>query len=117
MIEGLVRAVGFGVLVFILGEVAKRSSYVAAIAASCPIATIAASYLLFVENQSTQTIAEFVTKTTLLLPPSLIFFIGFPIALKKGIALSIAMPLSILLMTLGYLLYIFILKKFGIHLR
>lgn len=117
MIEGLVRAIGVGIVVFILGEVAKRSSYVAAIAASFPVATIAASYVLFMEKQSDLMIAEFVTKTTLLLPPSLIFFIGFPIALKKGLSLSVAMPLCVTLMVFGYIAYIFILKKCGIHLR
>lgn len=117
MIESLLRALGVALVIFILGEVAKRSTTIAAVLASFPIATVATAYLLYTEGESADSIGAFVLKTALLIPPSFIFFIGFPLAIKRGISLAIAMPVLLVLMTMCYAIYIMILRKYGILMR
>ena len=116
MMEGMIRAVGVAIVIVILSEMAKRSTFLAAIAASFPFATIATVYLLRMENQPEDEIRYFITKTALFLPPSLVFFIGLPYAMKKGMSFHIAMPIFVALTFMTYALYIMILKKFGFDL-
>ena len=112
--ESLIRVGLTALMVLILSEIAKRSSFIAAIVASSPIATIATCYWLYSENQSIEHIWRFAWQTTMLLPPSLVFFIGMPLALKKGMSFTLAMPLFIVVMLVTYTAYILILSRFGI---
>jgi len=113
MVESIIRVAITAVMIFALTEIAKRSAFMAAIVASSPIATIGACLWLYSEKQPISHITNFAWQTTLLLPPSIIFFIGFPLALKKGMALSIAMPLFVGIMFIAYAAYIFTLQRFG----
>lgn len=116
MADGIIRALAFAVVIFVLSEIAKRSSVIAAIVASFPFAAIGAAYLLFMEKQSDESIRAFISKTALFLPPSLVFFIGLPIAMKRGLSFSVAMPLFVFLTFAAYAIYFYILRKFGIDL-
>ncbi|MBX9976972.1 MAG: DUF3147 family protein [Alphaproteobacteria bacterium] len=113
MMENILRVFITSIIIFALTEIAKRFSFLAAIVASSPIATIATCFWLHSENQSVEKISTFAWQTTLLLPPSLIFFIGFPLALKRGMSFWLAMPLFVGSMIIAYSLYIFILRKCG----
>lgn len=104
------------VLVVVISEVSKRSSYTGAILASVPIVSFLAMIWLYVGTRDVSKVADLSSSVFWLVLPSLVFFILLPILLKYGINFYLSLLVSATIMIGCYFLLIFILKKFGIHL-
>ncbi|MEI8295856.1 MAG: DUF3147 family protein [Alphaproteobacteria bacterium] len=101
-------------LIYLLSEIAKRSTAFAALLASLPIASILAAILLYWETGDAERVADFTSNVLWLIYPSLIFFVAFPILLRRGIGFGTALALSIAIMIACYSLYAVILRWFSI---
>lgn len=103
-------------LIVIISELAKRSDRAGAIIGALPWLTTLAMIWLFVENQGNDKIANHAYYTFWYVLPTLPMFLLIPYLLKHGLgfiwALIIALGFTIIL----FIIYVRILKYFGIEL-
>jgi hypothetical protein len=99
-----------------ISELGRRYNTMAAILASLPLTSILAMIWLYVDTKDNAKVIELSYGIVWAVLPSLLFFITLPLLLKWGLKFSLAMLLSCLLMACFYFVYLFILKKLGIHL-
>ena len=100
-------------VVVLVAEIAKRSSLLAGLIVSIPLTTFLALIWLYWETKDIQKIINLSNSTLLMLIPSCTFFVFFPILLKFNISFSLSIISSILLTATCYLIFIYILQKFG----
>ena len=99
-----------------VSELAKRFTLLAAILASLPLTSILAMIWLFRETKDVEKISALSTGIFWAVLPSLLFFLVLPPLLKNGIKFPWAMLISSAVMFVGYVLYGFLLSRFGIKL-
>lgn len=100
-------------VVVLVAEIAKRSSLLAGLIVSIPLTTFLALIWLYWETKDIQKIINLSNSTLLMLIPSCTFFVFFPILLKFNISFFLSIISSILLTATCYLIFIYILQKFG----
>jgi len=105
-----------GVIIAATSEIAKRVSWVAAILASLPLISILAMIWLYIETKDIEKVISLSNGIFWAVLPSLLFFVVLPILLKMGMNFSLAMGLSMAIMFLGYMSYVFLLNLWGIKL-
>ena len=110
MIKVLISAL----LIAGVSELGKRSSLISAILASLPLTSILAMIWLYWDTGNTQKVSELSIGILWAVLPSLLFFAVFPVILKAGLKFEFALLLSCGIMFLGYVVYVFVLKKFGL---
>ena len=101
-------------LIYLLSEIAKRSTIFAALLASLPVTSILAGTLLYWETGDVERVASFTSGVLWLIYPTLSFFIVFPILLRRGIGFNSSLALSIAIMVAVYGVYAFVLRWFAI---
>ena len=102
-------------IVVLITEVAKRSDKLGALVAALPIVTILALVWLYVENQSTEKIANHAWYTFWYAVPTLPMFLVFPWLLPRmGFWPTLAASVVITLICFG--LFALLVKRFGIEL-
>ncbi|MBT5954879.1 DUF3147 family protein [bacterium] len=99
-------------IVVSISEIAKRVSWFAAILASLPLTSIMAMIWLYIETGSSQKVVELSNDIFWAVLPSLLFFIVFPLLIKRGFHFSLALLFSILIMFIGYTGYMLSLNVF-----
>ena len=104
-----------GLLIAVISEVSRRSTFVGGILASVPCISILAFIWLWKDTHSKEKIAELSNSIFWLVIPSLSLFISFPLLLKK-LDFTPALIISLLITTGFYYVMILILSKFGISL-
>lgn len=104
------------VLVVVIGEIAKRSSFLAAFLASIPLVSVLAMIWLYVDTRDVNKVATLSTGVFWLVLPSLVLFILLPILLRKDFGFVLSLSLSILATAGAYFIMIAILQKFGVKL-
>jgi L,D-peptidoglycan transpeptidase YkuD (ErfK/YbiS/YcfS/YnhG family) len=102
-------------LIYLLSEIAKRSASMAAVLASLPITSILAATLLYWETSDVERVASFISNVLWMIYPSLIFFIVFPIFLRRGLNFSASLALSILVTAAVYSIFIVVLRWMDIE--
>ena len=102
-------------LIVLISELAKLSDKIGALISALPIVTLTVLFWLFYENQSTEKIANHSYYTFWYVLPTLPMFLLFPWVLKHWTFLP-AILISIGFTIVLFLIYVFILKKFGIDL-
>jgi len=95
-------------------ELAKRSSVLGAILVSLPLTSILAMVWLYRDGADTQKIIHFSQDIFWVVLPSLLFFLVFPLCLKRGMSFTKALLLSCGIMSGGYFLFAWLLKKWGL---
>ena len=95
-------------------ECSKRSFLLGAILASLPITSILAMIWLYNETKDVTKVTELSQGIFLMLLPSLIFFVVFPVFIKKGLEFYPALSFSIVAMLVGYYLFKSLLKMGGL---
>lgn len=101
-------------LIVIISEIAKRSTFMGGILASIPLISVLAIIWLYVDTKNTQLISDFSISVFWLVIPSLVFFIVLPLLLKKGLHFYSSLSLAITITVICYYLMIIALEKFGI---
>ena len=111
----LIKVLISSVVIASASEIAKRSTFMAAILVSLPITSLVAIVWLYLETRDPQKIIELSFGIFWAVLPSLIFFIVLPLLLKSGLRFGWAMIISSLVMAAGYAVYVALLNRFGIR--
>jgi len=110
-----VKAIISGIIIAIVSEVAKRSPGLGALIASLPLVSILAIIWLWRDTSDTARIASQAEATFWLVLPTLPMFIMLPWLLRHGTGFWLSLGVSCLLTVGLYLLTIWLLSRFGIH--
>lgn len=102
-------------VVVLITEIAKRSDKLGGLVAALPMVTILALIWLYVENQSTEKIANHAWYTFWYVVPTLPMFLAFPWLLPRiGFWPTLAVSAVITVVCFG--LFALLVKRFGIEL-
>lgn len=101
-------------MVVAISEIAKRSTFAAALVASIPLTSILAFIWLQVETGDTEKITALSSSILWLVVPSFAFFIFLPRFLKFGWGFWPSLIAAIAVTGGVYGLFILLMKKFGI---
>ncbi len=103
------------IIIVTISEIARRSSFVAGILASIPLTSALALTWLYLDTKDIRSVIDLSNSILLLIPPSLIFFIVLPLALKR-LDFFYSFFISISATVLVYWFYISLLSRFDIRL-
>ena len=103
-------------LIVLIAEISKRSTFVGAILASVPLVSVLAMIWLYIDTNDISKVSRLSLSIFWLVLPSLSLFVAFPLLLKQGISFYVSMSISIAITILGYWLMISVLNHFGIKL-
>ncbi|MDR7089795.1 MULTISPECIES: DUF3147 family protein [Cellvibrio] len=102
-------------VVVLISEIAKRSDKLGGLVAALPMVTILALIWLYVENQSTEKIANHAWYTFWYAVPTLPMFLAFPWLLPR-IGFWPTLAASIAITVVCFTLFALLVKRFGIEL-
>lgn len=103
------------VIIVAISEISKRSTVAGSILASIPLMSLLAFVWMYIDTKDTVKIAALSQGVFWLVIPSLIFFILFPVLLKKQLDFWLSLGISVSVMVIGYFVMLFVLKKIGIN--
>ncbi len=115
MIYYIIKVLLSSVTIVAISEISKRSTLAGSILASIPIVSLLAFVWMYIDTKNIAKIADLSQGIFWLVIPSLLFFILFPVLLKKNVDFWISLGISLTIMILGYFIMLFILKKAGIN--
>lgn len=115
MVYFSVKVLISAMLIALISEISKRSTFLGAILASIPLISVMALIWLYIETRNIQKIINLSYGIFWLVLPSLTLFVVLPILLKLKTSFGIALFLSVVIMVLFYFLMTFILRKTGIQ--
>ncbi len=101
-------------VVVAIAEIAKRSTFLAAILASLPLTSLLAMIWLYADTGDTEKIAELATGIFWLVLPSLALFISLPLMLRAGWPFGVSLLASGALTVVCYFAMIAVLRRLGI---
>ena len=104
------------VIVVLISEIAKQSSFLGSILASVPIVSVLAMTWLYIETKDVLKVIDLSRGIFWLVIPSLTLFLVLPILLKYGISFYASLFISIVTTVVSYYLLILGLNQFGIKL-
>ncbi len=110
----ILRALLSGALVVLIGELAKRNNFTAAIVHSLPLVSLLAVIWLFTETRDSALIARHMTGTFWFVLPTLPMFLAVPWLLRSGWHFWPALGASALLTVGLYFLTMRLLKAAGV---
>lgn len=102
-------------MVVFISEVAKRSDKLGGLIAALPLVTILTLTWLYLENQSTEKIANHAWYTFWYVVPTLPMFLLFPMLLNR-FGFWIALGMSAVITVVSFVLFALVVKRFGIEL-
>jgi hypothetical protein len=103
-----------GLMVGVVSELAKRSTWVAAVVVSLPLTSILALIWVYHESHDAKTLIEVSNGVALIFLPSLAFFIAFSLLMKQGLHFYVSLPVSCMTLAVVYAGYIKILDYAGL---
>jgi ABC-type dipeptide/oligopeptide/nickel transport system permease subunit len=101
-------------IIALSSELAKRSTFFAAILISLPLTSILGLIWTYYETRSAEKVMSLSNNILLMVIPSLVFFALLPLLLKAGARFELALVLSMAGTAVMYGLYVVILKRFGV---
>jgi hypothetical protein len=112
----LVKLIITTVLIVAISEIAKRSSFAAAILASIPLVSVLAMIWLYIDTRDASKVSELSSSVFWLVIPSLALFIALPILLKQGLNFYLSISIAIVITICCYWLMVYVLNHFGVKL-
>lgn len=103
------------IIIVAIAEIAKRSSFWAAVLASLPLTSVLAFLLLYLETGSTQKIAALSQGIFWLVIPSLLLFVLLPLLLRTGWGFWSSLVTSLLATATAYFAMAWAMSRFGIR--
>ena len=104
------------VLIVLISEIAKRSTFWGAVLASIPVVSVLAMIWIYTETKDIEKISQFSISVFWLVIPSLMFFVLLPLLLKKGIGFYMSLGVSALMTLIVYYAMISAFDKIGMKL-
>ena len=112
----LVKIIITTVLIVVISEIAKRSSFAGAILASIPLISVLAMIWLYIDTQDVAKVSALSTSVFWLVIPSLALFVSLPVLLKQGINFYLSITVSITITVICYWIMVNLLNYFEIKL-
>ncbi len=110
----IIKIVSSALLILLISEIAKRSSFIGALIASLPFVSIIAFIFLYEETKDSNQIIDLSKDIFWLVIPSLALFLSLPFLIQKGFSFYPALGIASLITIASYFLMIFIMKQFGL---
>lgn len=107
----IIKIVLAAILIVLISEIAKRSSFMGAILASLPLTSILAFVFLYVETSDSDKVSALSIDIFWLVIPSLTLFLVLPFLLKKGWGFYLSLGIACVLTVASYSVVIYGLKK------
>lgn len=101
------------VLVVAISEIAKRSSFIAAMLASIPLISVLAIIWLYIDTKDAEKVSALAENIFWFVLPSLALFVTLPLLLKQGLNFYLSLSISISITVACYGLMIFILDYYN----
>ena len=114
MLYSVTKLMVSAVLILLISEVGKRSSWLGGLLASLPVVSLLAICWLYIDTHDVQRVASLSTSICWLVIPSLAFFVALPMLLRMHLNFWISLSLSLFLMIACCLMMMAILRKFGV---
>jgi hypothetical protein len=103
-------------LIVVISEIAKRSSFSGALLASVPLISVLAMLWLYIDTKDVTKVSALSTSVFWLVLPSLALFVMLPFLLKQGLTFYLSIGISIVVTIGCYWLIITVLHHYGIKL-
>jgi len=103
-------------LIVLISEIAKRSTFAGALLASIPLISVLAMLWLYVDTKDIEKVSALSTSIFWLVLPSLVLFITLPLLLKQGLHFYSSISLAIGFTIGAYWLMVVILNHYGVKL-
>ena len=103
-------------IIVVIAELAKRSTFWAAALASLPLTSLLAFVWLYLDTGDVHKVATLSSSIFWLVLPSLLLFVLLPLLLRNGLGFWFSLATSIAATALAYLSMIKLLGMFGIRL-
>ena len=116
MIYNIVKILISAILIALISEVSKRSTFIGAILASIPLVSVMAMIWLYFDTNDSLQVVQLSKSIFWLVIPSLVLFITFPFFIRLQLSFYTALSASLIAMVITYFITIAILDKFDIHL-
>ncbi len=115
MIYYIIKVLLSSATIVAISEISKRNTLAGSILASIPIISLLAIVWIYIDTKDTAKIVNLSHNIFWMVIPSLLFFMLFPMLLKRYTDFWWSLGISLVLMVLGYLVMLFLLKKAGIQ--
>lgn len=112
----LVKIIVTTILIVVISEIAKRSSFLGGLLASIPLISVLAIIWLYIDTRDTEKVSALATSVFWLVIPSLALFVSLPLFLKLGLNFYVGIALSVALTIACYWLMVSVLDYFSIRL-
>lgn len=116
MWEYIAKVVVSAVVIVVVSEIAKRSSFWAAALASLPLTSLLAFVWLYLDTKDTERVASLARGIFWLVLPSLVLFLLLPSLLRSGWSFWLSLIVSAVATAAAYAVMVAALSKAGIHL-
>ncbi|HMM66868.1 MAG TPA: DUF3147 family protein [Dokdonella sp.] len=103
-------------VVVVVSEIAKRSSFWAAILASLPLTSLLAFAWLYLETGDSQRVAALSQGIFWLVIPSLPLFLVLPVLLRAGVNFWASLGVACVVTVGAYFVMLLVLGRFGVRL-
>jgi len=104
------------ILVVLISEISKRSSFIGAVLASVPLTSVLAMLWLYIDTGDIGKVSAFAGNVAWLVLPSLALFIALPVLLAQGINFYLSLAGSIGITAICYGLMLVVLRYYGVDL-
>jgi len=112
----IAKVVVTAVLVVLIAEISKRSSFIGAVLASVPLTSVLAMLWLYVDTGDAGKVSELASSVFWLVLPSLALFVALPVLLAKGVGFYPSLVVSIGITAVCYWLMVVALRHYGVEL-
>tara|TARA_B100001029_G_C15016565_1_gene427732 strand:+ start:170 stop:517 length:348 start_codon:yes stop_codon:yes gene_type:complete len=102
-------------IIVTVSEIAKKYTWAAAIIVSLPLTSLLAFMWLYYDTKDVQKIIDLSLSTIVMTIPSFLFFIILPTMLKLKLNFTFSIFVSILVTSLGYLIFMVLIKKLNFN--
>ena len=109
MIYNIVKILISAILIALISEVSKRSTFFGAILASIPLVSVMAMIWLYIDTNDSLQVVQLSKSIFWLVIPSLVLFITFPFFIRLQLSFYTALSASLIAMVITYFITIAIL--------
>ena len=111
----ILKTIISALIIVLVSEIAKKSSFIAAIIISIPLTSILAFIWIYWDTKDSQKVVDLSYGTILMTIPSFVFFLIFPLMIKLKQNFTFSLIISIFATSITYLIFIYILKKMDLN--
>lgn len=104
------------ILIVVISEIARRSTFVGAILASVPLISVLAMVWLYIDTKDVNRVGNLSISVFWLVIPSLALFLSLPLLLKQGLNFYLSISISTGLTIGCYWIMVSALEHFGVEL-